>query len=110
MGLELAGSVAVVTGGASGIGWACARSLSREGCKVALWDRSAQVNDAADVLVRDFGGSSLGIALDVTDYSAVEEAVRQTENGLGPISHVVHAAAVGSGKFGFPFTNLQPAD
>ena len=110
MELELAGSVAVVTGGASGIGWACARSLSREGCKVALWDRATQVKDAAALLVRDFGGSSLGISLDVCDYSAVEEAVRQTENGLGPISHVVHAAAVGSGKFGYPFTNLQPAD
>ena len=29
---------------------------------------------------------------------------------LGPIEHIVHAAAIGSGKFGFPFTNLTPAD
>jgi 2-hydroxycyclohexanecarboxyl-CoA dehydrogenase len=110
MELELAGSVAVVTGGASGIGWACARALSREGCNVALWDLSTQVRDAAGVLVRDFGGSSLGISVDVCDFPAVEEAARQTEAGLGPISHVVHAAAVGSGKFGYPFTNLKPAD
>jgi 2-hydroxycyclohexanecarboxyl-CoA dehydrogenase len=110
MELELAGRVAVVTGGASGIGWACARALSREGCHVALWDLSAQVKEAAGVLVRDFGCSSLGIPLDVCDFAAVQEAVRQTETGLGPISHLVHAAAVGSGKFGYPFTNLEPAD
>ena len=110
MELELAGRVAVVTGGASGIGWACARSLSREGCNVALWDQSTEVKKAANVLAREFSGSSLGIAVDVCDFAAVKEAVRQTETGLGPICHVVHAAATGSGRFGYPFTNLEPAD
>lgn len=110
MELELAGRVAVVTGGASGIGWACARSLSREGCNVALWDQSTEVKKAANVLAQEFSGSSLGIAVDVCDFAAVKEAVRQTETGLGPICHVVHAAATGSGRFGYPFTNLEPAD
>jgi 2-hydroxycyclohexanecarboxyl-CoA dehydrogenase len=110
MELELAGRVAVVTGGASGIGWACARSLSREGCNVALWDQSTDVKKAAHVLAQEFNGSSLGIAVDVCDSAAVKEAVRQTESELGPIRHVVHAAAVGSGRFGYPFTNLEPAD
>ena len=41
---------------------------------------------------------------------AVEAAVKETEAALGPISHLVHAAAVGSGKFGFPFSNLKPDD
>ena len=36
--------------------------------------------------------------------------MQQTESALGPISHLVHAAAIGSGKFGFPFTNLTPGD
>ncbi len=110
MDLELTGSVAVVTGGASGIGWACARALSREGCHVALWDLSTQTEDAAGVLAEEFGRSSLGISVNVCDFAAVQEAVRQTETALGPISHLVHAAAVGSGRFGYPFTNLEPAD
>lgn len=110
MELELAGRVAVVTGGASGIGWACARTFSREGCKVALWDQSTQTKDSAAMLVREFGGSSLGISVDVCDFAAVQEAVRQTETELGPIAHLVHAAAAGSGKFGYPFTHLEPAD
>lgn len=106
MELELERSVAVVTGGASGIGWACAQSLAREGCTIALWDQSASVQDRA----RELGGGSLGLQLDVSDYSAVQAAVAETEAALGPISNLVHAAAIGSGKFGFPFTNLEPAD
>ena len=99
MNLELDGHVAVVTGGASGIGLACARELSREGCRVAVWDLAS----AAD---RDLHS----IVVDVSDFAAVEAAVRETEALLGPIDHLVHAAAIGSGKFGFPFTNLKPGD
>jgi 2-hydroxycyclohexanecarboxyl-CoA dehydrogenase len=110
MELELGGRVAVVTGGASGIGLACARSLAREGCQVALWDLSTQVTETAALLARNLGGRSLGVPIDVSDFPAVQEAVRKTEAGLGPISHLVHAAAVGSGKFGYPFTNLTPGD
>ncbi len=90
MDLELSGQVAVVTGGASGIGLACARGLEREGCRVAVWD--------------------LTTGVDVSDYASVQAALRETEARLGPVSHLVHAAAMGSGKFGFPFTNLQPSD
>ncbi len=99
MDLELDGHVAVVTGGASGIGLACARALAREGCRVAVWDISATAPDAA-----------LALSVDVSDFAAVQSALQKTEAALGPVLHLVHAAAVGSGKFGFPFTNLEPAD
>ncbi len=98
MDLELGGSVAIVTGGASGIGWACARSFSREGCRVAVWDQSARAKDAAAELTKEFGGTSLGLSVDVSDFAAMQEAVRQTETALGPIAHVVHAAAFRFGK------------
>mgnify|MGYP000181253019 FL=1 len=94
MDLELAGGVAVVTGGASGIGLACARGLAAEGCRVAVWDLA----EGADFRV------------DVSDFAAVLAALAETGARLGPVRHLVHAAAMGSGKFGFPFTNLQPAD
>jgi 2-hydroxycyclohexanecarboxyl-CoA dehydrogenase len=99
MNLELDGHVAVVTGGASGIGLACARGLAREGCRVAVWDLSASVDE--DLLSQ---------IVDVSNFTAVEAAVKETEAALGPIAHLIHAAAIGSGKFGFPFTNLQPGD
>ena len=94
MDFELNGHVAVVTGGASGIGLACARGLAAEGCRVAVWDLAP----GADFRV------------DVSDYGAVIAALRETEARLGPVGHLVHAAAMGSGKFGFPFTNLEPGD
>jgi 2-hydroxycyclohexanecarboxyl-CoA dehydrogenase len=110
MELELEGQTAVVTGGGSGIGWACAQRLAREGCHVALWDVSGRVKEMATTLASSAGGCMLGVIVDVSDQAAVENAVRETEAALGPISHLVHAAAVGSGKFGFPFTNLKPSD
>jgi 2-hydroxycyclohexanecarboxyl-CoA dehydrogenase len=110
MELDLNGQVAVVTGGASGIGLACARGLAREGCHVALWDVSTGGAQAAAALKQEFGITSIGLHVDVSDFAAVEAAAQQTETGLGPISHLVHAAAMGSGRFGFPFTNLKPGD
>lgn len=110
MDLELNGRNAVVTGGASGIGLACARGFAREGCRVALWDVSAQLKDASVMLAEEYAGATLGLSVDVSDFEMVREGVRETEASLGPISHLVHAAAVGSGKFGYPFTNLTPGD
>lgn len=99
MDLELHGHVAVVTGGASGIGLACARSFVAEGCRVAIWDLAPDGNDVG-----------LGLRVDVSRYESVVAAAAETEARLGPIGHVVHGAAMGSGKFGFPFTNLTPED
>lgn len=106
MQLGLEGNVAVVTGGASGIGFACARLLADEGCRVCLWDRSDGVLEPA----RELGTGSSAVSVDITSMEQVEAALVETEKTLGPISHLVHAAAIGSGKFGFPFTNLTPFD
>lgn len=106
MDLKLDEQVAVVTGGASGIGLACAKLLAREGCRVALWDVAANVTQAAAA----FDTPSLGVSVDVASLDSVERGLRETEAALGPVAVLVHAAAIGSGKFGFPFTNLSPAD
>ena len=110
MNLDLNGHAAIVTGAASGIGLACAGGLAREGCRVALWDIDPAVEEQATALAAEFGGSTMGIVVDVGELAAVEAAVRQTEDELGAVAHLAHAAAVGSGKFGFPFTHLEPAD
>jgi 2-hydroxycyclohexanecarboxyl-CoA dehydrogenase len=104
MKLHLTGHVAVVTGGASGIGRAVAAGLRAEGCRVIVWDADPEVEEEA----ADLG--ALGLQVDVGDQNAVNDAVRQTEAGLGPIDHLVHAAAIGSGRVGSPFTNLTPDD
>lgn len=98
MDLNLTGHVAVVTGGASGIGRAVTQAFRDEGARVAVWDLAPDADDP------------LAFRIDISDAASVAEALKQTEANLGPIDHVVHAAAASSGKFGFPFTNLTPAD
>ena len=110
MNLNLTDHVAVVTGGASGIGLAIAEGFLLEGCRVALWDASPSVLEVAAQLGRDRRGKIAGYRTNVADFAEVGDAVRRTEAELGPIEHLAHAAAIGSGKFGFPFTNLLPSD
>jgi 2-hydroxycyclohexanecarboxyl-CoA dehydrogenase len=110
MDLRLAGHVAVVTGGGSGIGLAIARRFAEEGARVALWDRSPSVTETASQLSRETQVPVVGVVVDITDETAVRQATEATTRQLGVCDHLVHAAAIGSGKFGFPFTNLQPAD
>jgi 2-hydroxycyclohexanecarboxyl-CoA dehydrogenase len=110
MDLHLKGRVAVVTGGASGIGLACATELAREGCRVAIWDASSKSIEAASKLRSDCGVASSGLMVDVSRLKDVESAADQTEQQIGSVDLVVHAAAVSSGKIGFPFTNVDPAD
>ena len=106
MDLHLAGHTAVVTGGASGIGLATARAFAAEGCALHLWDRDPGVGGVARRLADEFDLLAVGTVVDVTDFDAVQRAA----DAAGAVDHVVHCAAIGSGKFGFPFTNLTPAD
>lgn len=104
MKLQLDGSVALIVGGASGIGKACVDGMLNEGAKVVIWDRSPAEQVASTRAQYET------LMVDIADYSAVEQAAEKTEQIYGPVDHLIHAAAVGSGCFGFPFTNLDPSD
>ena len=109
MKLELENHLAVITGGASGIGLATARTFMMEGARVVLWDRSDETPDIARRLATEVGGEVTGLAVDITKEADVQAAADACGKS-GGIDHVVHAAAIGSGRFGFPFTNLTPSD
>ena len=79
--------VALVTGGAGGIGGAICRSLGAEGHRVAVADLDGTRIDA---VARDVGG--IGVPLDVTDPRSVEDAVARVERTLGPVEILVSAA------------------
>ena len=88
----IAGSVALVTGGASGLGLAIARALVREGARVAIADISA---DWLDEAVAELGGETLGIRLDVTDRTGWAAARDEVMARLGPVDILVNNAGIG---------------
>ena len=110
MDLQLENHLAVITGGASGIGIATARLFAEEKSRVVLWDAHPEVQKIAAQLQAETGGNIAGLSVDVSRRNSVESALEQTLANAGEIDHFVHAAAIGSGKFGFPFTNLDPED
>jgi 2-hydroxycyclohexanecarboxyl-CoA dehydrogenase len=88
-------TVALVTGGASGIGAAAARRLAADGTRVAVGDLDA---DRARELAGDFDG--LWLELDVTDDASVRACVEAVEAELGPVGALVNAAGIeGEGAF-----------
>ena len=110
MDLNLNQRVVVVTGAGSGIGRASAMTFAAEGANVSIWDLGDSATKAAEEIQKQFSVRAIGISADVTDESLVLAATEETTKVLGPINHLVMAAGVGSGKFGFPFTNLRPHD
>jgi 2-hydroxycyclohexanecarboxyl-CoA dehydrogenase len=85
--MRLEGKIALVTGGASGIGAATARRLSAEGARVAIGDLN---EEGARELAGELDG--LGCALDVTDTASVRAAVAAIEEQLGPVDVLVNNA------------------
>jgi NAD(P)-dependent dehydrogenase (short-subunit alcohol dehydrogenase family) len=85
------GRVAVVTGGASGIGFALAERLVKESARVAILDL---VPAAVDTAASGLGGV-LGIPTDVTDETAVRAAVARVEGELGPVELYFSNAGIG---------------
>ncbi|MCA9060911.1 MAG: SDR family oxidoreductase, partial [Planctomycetaceae bacterium] len=110
MDLRLNGHHVLITGGASGIGLASARAFAEEGCSVVLWDTAPSVQNIAAELAREKSISITGQQVDVSDETSIQTALQElAQHALLP-NHVVHCAAIGSGKFGFPFTQLTPTD
>ena len=81
---DLAGRVAVVTGGSKGIGAATCRALAGNGVQVAVVARDQAGIDETVASLRAAGGRAIGVSVDVTDYAAIEELRQRVERELGP--------------------------
>lgn len=110
MDLQLRDQVAVVVGGAKGIGGAIAEGLAEEGCRVVLLDIDPETAARAEELARRFNVKSQGYLVDVRDPQAVRQVASEIEQSFGPTSCLTFAAGAGSGKYGFPFWDLEPSD
>lgn len=82
---DLAGKVAVVTGGSRGIGARTCRFFAANGMKVAVGGRAKDAIQEVVDAIRAEGGTATGAVADVTDKAAVGELLETTERELGPV-------------------------
>ena len=103
--LDLKGRVAVVTGGARGIGYAIARRALGAGADVVLWDVDQKALDAARQTLATDGPVSLD-HVDITDRRSVDAAARATIDRHGHIDVLVNNAGITGGNA--PVWELEP--
>lgn len=97
--------VAVVTGGASGMGEATCHELGRRGHRVAVLDLNGDAAQRVAEELRAEGVAALGVAADVGDRAAVDEAFAKVRTELGP----VHILVTSAGLVDFaPFLEITP--
>ncbi len=87
--MSFADRIAVITGGASGIGAACSRMLAQRGARVVVTDRDLA---RAEALAQEIGGTAM--ALDVSSRAANEDAAAEIEARLGAVDVLVTSAGV----------------
>jgi NAD(P)-dependent dehydrogenase (short-subunit alcohol dehydrogenase family) len=107
--MDITDAVAVVTGGASGLGLASARTLAAAGARVALLDLPRSDGDSA---AEEFGDRGVFTPADVTDEDQVRDALDRAAE-LGPVRAVINCAGIGNairtvGKSGpFPLADFR---
>jgi NAD(P)-dependent dehydrogenase (short-subunit alcohol dehydrogenase family) len=92
---ELRDRVAVVTGGASGIGLACAHALARSGADLCLWDVDGGAVGRAASELASYGRRVIPMTVDVTDGSGVDTAMTEVLQRMGRLDIAVANAGIG---------------
>jgi 2-hydroxycyclohexanecarboxyl-CoA dehydrogenase len=92
--MSLEGRNAVVTGGGSGIGRACAIALAAEGAAVAVWDLNGPGAEETLATIREAGGKGIAVQGDCAETAAVAEAAARTRAELGPVTVLVNNAGI----------------
>ncbi len=102
MTIDLSGQTVAITGAASGIGKAIASAFIYAGVHVLALDRD---EGSLAKLKADHADLVTCLSVDITDYPSLQEIASNQA-----IDHLICAAAIGSGKKGFPFWNMEPDD
>ena len=104
---QLEGKIAIVTGGASGIGRAIAELYAREGATVAIADLNLEAGQALALELGSFGGSHSAHAVDVTDEHSTKALAEDVAALHGKIDILVNSAGI---LTEIPFLEMEPAD
>ncbi|MCL4170962.1 UNVERIFIED_CONTAM: hypothetical protein GTU68_001723, partial [Idotea baltica] len=83
--------IALVTGGAQGIGLACGQALAADGARVVLADIKAE---AVEEAAQSLGGDAVGMAVDMADTAQVDALFDRIEAEVGPVSVLVNNAGI----------------
>jgi len=92
--LRLAGRIAMITGGAAGIGLATAHKFAREGAVVAVCDRNDEAVQRAVQALNQEGHQALGWCVDVTDRAALDATVQAIKKETGRLDVLVNNAGI----------------
>ncbi|MCC5464643.1 SDR family NAD(P)-dependent oxidoreductase [Pelosinus baikalensis] len=90
------GAVAIITGGASGIGAALGRELAKRGCEVVLADRQIDLAEEIAETIRTAGGKASAAELDVTSFDAVEAMIYKIIKRTGRLDYMFNNAGIGT--------------
>jgi len=107
MKLEFGGKIALIVGGARGIGFAGAKELCEAGAKVAVADIDGEAASAAAEKLTAIGAQSIGIQVDISSLESVKSMVAKAEKELGAPDIVVITAAIVDDKL---FVESGPED
>jgi NAD(P)-dependent dehydrogenase (short-subunit alcohol dehydrogenase family) len=83
---RLAGKIALISGGATGMGGASSKLFAAEGAKVAVVDRNLEAAEATVAEIKKAGGTAIALKADVSKAIEVNAAVAAAQNALGPIT------------------------
>jgi NAD(P)-dependent dehydrogenase (short-subunit alcohol dehydrogenase family) len=89
------GTTAVITGAASGIGFAAAKAVAGMGMAVVLIDLPNERLESAAAALRDSGASVLAIGADVADQSAMKDAAARVAQDMPPVTFLMNNAGIG---------------
>lgn len=89
--MQIEGKVAIVTGGASGLGRATAEALVKAGAKVAIWDMNQELGNQ---VAQELGENAYFTQLNVTDEKAVEAAVQEVVDRFGAVHILANIAGI----------------
>ncbi len=101
--IDLSGQLAIVTGGAQGIGFAVAERLIASGAKVSLWDVN---QDVAAKAAQTLGHGTRSVGVDITDLSALGAAHAALEKEAGPVTILVNSAGIAGANL--PLADYDP--